>query len=187
VAALATERLILRPVAREDIARIAALAGDVRVAEATRSIPHPLGLEQVAEWFDGLAVRSEQAFALVLKGESAEPALMGIIALTIAADGKAASLGYWLGVEYWGQGYMSEAARRLVRYAVGDLKLGSVDAEAFVGNERSVGVLIKAGFDVEGRATRPAPARGGDREVLLFRATRASFARAALSQAVGRE
>jgi RimJ/RimL family protein N-acetyltransferase len=82
---------------------------------------------------------------------------------------------------------MTEAVRRVVRHAFGDLKLTAIEAGVLPGNERSVGVLIKSGFDVEGRATRPAPARGGDREVLLFEATRASFARAALSQAVGRE
>jgi RimJ/RimL family protein N-acetyltransferase len=185
VTALATERLVLRPVTREDTAGILALAGDARVADMTRSIPHPLVPGQVAEWFEGLGARREQAFAVTRKG--AEGSLIGVVALTLSADGKTASLGYWLGVDYWGQGYMSEAVRRVMRYAFGDLKLDSVDAEAFVGNGRSVGVLVKAGFDVDGRATRLAPARGDERELLLFRATRASFARAALSRAVGRE
>jgi RimJ/RimL family protein N-acetyltransferase len=184
VTALATERLVLRPVVREDTAGILALAGEVRIADMTRSIPHPLAPKQVSEWFDGLAARREQAFAIVRKDRQE---LIGVIALTLSRGGKSASLGYWLGIEYWGRGYMSEAARRVVRYAFGDLKLSSVDAETFAGNERSVGVLVKAGFDVEGRATRPAPARGAARDVLLFRATRASFALAALSQAVGRE
>jgi ribosomal-protein-alanine N-acetyltransferase len=179
---LATQRLVLRPVAREDIGRIATLAGDQRVAEMTRSVPHPLTEENVAGWFDGLATRGERAFAIVRKDESD---LIGVVSVTV--NERSGDVGYWLGHEYWGQGYMSEAVRRVARFAFGDLKLPALNAEVFVDNARSVGVLVKSGFDVEGRAMRPAPTRGGDREVLVFRATRASFARAALSQAVGRE
>lgn len=186
---LATERLLLRPVARDDIPRIVALADDLRIAETTRSLPHPLTADLVSGWFDGLAERREHAFAIVRKDESrnAECELIGVVALTVTASGESAEIGYWLGHGYWGQGYMSEAVRRVARFAFGDLKLSAIEADVFTGNERSVGVLVKAGFDVEGRATRPAPGRGGDREVLVFRATRASFARTALSQAVGRE
>jgi RimJ/RimL family protein N-acetyltransferase len=179
---LATQRLVLRPVARPDLGRIAALAGDERVAETTRSVPHPLSESSVIQWFDGLGLRGERAFAVIRKVEGD---LIGVVSVTVGE--RSGELGYWLGHEYWGQGYMSEAVRRVVRYAVGDLKLPELHAEVFVDNERSVGVLVKAGFDIEGRAKRSAPARGGDRDVLVFKATRASFARAALSQAVGRE
>jgi ribosomal-protein-alanine N-acetyltransferase len=181
---LATKRLVLRPVDRQDITCIATLANDVRIAETTRSLPNPLTADLVTHWFESLAARREQAFAVMLKDESL---LVGVVALTLAIDGKTAEIGYWLGHDYWGHGYMTEAVRRIARYAFGDLKLTAIDAGVIPGNEGSVGVLVKAGFDVEGRGTRPAPARGGDRDVLLFKATRASFARAALSQAVGRE
>lgn len=186
---LSTQRLILRPVARSEIDLIAALAGDPRVAEMTLSIPHPLTAADVAGWIDSLERKGERVFAICRRGdeESAGPMLIGVIGLAVPSDGTAAEVGYWLGTPYWGRGYMTEALRRVLRYAFGDLKLTTVAAEVFVENARSVGVLVKSGFDIEGRSTRPAPARGGDREVLTFRATRASFARATLSQAVGRE
>jgi RimJ/RimL family protein N-acetyltransferase len=184
VAELATERLVLRPVARDDLPRIVALASDRRIAEMTRALPHPLTVALATDWFDSLAARREHAFAIASKEGGA---LIGAITLTLDVDGKKAEIGYWLDHAHWGQGVMTEAVRRVVRHAFGDLKLTAIEAGVLPGNERSVGVLIKSGFDVEGRATRPAPARGGDREVLLFEATRASFARAALSQAVGRE
>jgi RimJ/RimL family protein N-acetyltransferase len=187
VTELATQRLVLRPVVRQDLGRIAALAGDLRVAEMTRSVPYPLSEESVAGWFGGLATRGERAFAIVRKEgmRSDGDDLIGVVSVTVGE--RSGDVGYWLGHEYWGQGYMSEAVRRVARFAFGDLKLPALRAEVFVENARSVGVLVKSGFDVEGRATRPAPARGVDREVLVFQATRASFARAALSQAVGRE
>jgi RimJ/RimL family protein N-acetyltransferase len=189
VAELATERLLLRPVVREDIPRIVALAGDSRVAETSRSLPHPLTVDLATGWLDGVTVRRNYAFAIVRKDDNGNPesALIGVVALTVAAVGGKAQIGYWLGHDYWGRGYMSAAVRRVVRFAFGDLKLAAIEADVLAGNERSIGALVGAGFDVEGRAMRPAPARGGEREVLVFHATRASFARAALSQAVGRE
>jgi RimJ/RimL family protein N-acetyltransferase len=189
VVELSTQRLILRPVARAEIDRIVVLAGDRRVAEMTRSIPHPLTVADVAGWIDSLERKGDRVFAIHRRSddEPAEPTLIGVVGLTAPADGGVAEVGYWLGAPYWGRGYMTEALRRVLRYAFGDLKLTSVVADAFAENARSVGVLVKSGFDVEGRRTQPAPARGGDREVLTFRATRASFARTALGQAVGRE
>lgn len=188
MAELATERLVLRPVAREDIPRIVALAGDARVAERTGNVPHPLSRPQVEAWMATLTLSpdapGEHAFAIDRKEDNE---FLGVVSLVRSKDEPSAELGYWVGVPHWGQGYASEAVRRIARAAFGEFGLKRIGAHVFTDNERSVGVLIKAGFDVEGRTTRPAPARGGDREVLVFQATRASFARAALGQAVGRE
>ena len=185
---LVTERLLLHPVGDEDAEAIVKLAGDPQVAEMTCRIPHPLSTVAVRDWLESVTTWRERVFAILLKdrGIASRPALIGVIELRPAADPGIADVGYWLGVEFWRHGYMTEALRRVLRHAFGDLKLASVTAEVFVENARSVGVLVKSGFEVEGRAHRPAPARGGDREVLQFKATRASFAHAALSQAVGR-
>lgn len=180
---LATPRLVLRPVARGDIATIARLANDSRIAETTLSLPHPLSVEQVTAWFDDLANRHERAFAITLK---ADGLLIGVVSLTAVPDSSRGVIGYWLGYAHWGQGLMTEAVRRVARFAFGDLKLAGLEAAVFPGNDASVRVLLKSGFEEAGQAKCPAPARGGDREVLLFKATRASFAVMALSQAVGR-
>ena len=47
-------------------------------------------------------------------------------------------------------------------------------------------VLTKTGFNKTGTSINPAPARGGDREVVVYQVTRADFARAVLAAAVGR-
>lgn len=180
---LATPRLILRHVEQADIASIVHLANDSRIAETTLSLPHPLTVEHAAQWFDGLGGRNERAFAITLKTEGA---LIGVVSLTAAPGSSSGEIGYWLGHDHWNQGMMTEAVRRVARFAFGDLKLSGLEAGVFPGNEASVRVLLKSGFEEAGKAVRPAPARGGERDVLLFKATRASFAVMALSQAVGR-
>jgi RimJ/RimL family protein N-acetyltransferase len=183
VTTLTTERLILRPVARDDLPDVLALAGDAAVAETTGSIPHPLSGTDVEAWWTASSGDNPRVFAIV---RAADKAFLGAITLTFSEDRTRAELGYWIGHPYWGQGYATEAVRRLLRFAFGELKLGSVEAEVFTGNDASMRVLAKTGFREVGSATRHAPVRGGDREVVLFTATRASFAQAALSQAVGR-
>lgn len=187
MAELATERLTLRAAGPDDVASIVALAGDARVAEMTCFVPHPLPRASVEEWLRSLRPSpmepGEYVFAICRKPDNE---FMGVVSLRRDRDRPNADIGYWLGCAYWGQGYATEAVRRVLRAAFGEFGLKSIEASVFPGNARSMKVLTKAGFEETGRGIRCAPARGGDREAVLFTATRASFARAALSQAVGR-
>ena len=57
-----------------------------------------------------------------------------------------AELGYWLGVPYWGQGIMTEAAGELLRHAFEDLHLARIWCGYYEGNEKSKRVQEKLGF-----------------------------------------
>ena len=55
-------------------------------------------------------------------------------------------LGYWLGVPFWGQGLMTEAAKELIRHAFEDCGMRKVWCGYYDGNERSKRVQEKCGF-----------------------------------------
>jgi RimJ/RimL family protein N-acetyltransferase len=55
-------------------------------------------------------------------------------------------LGYWLGRDYWGKGYATEAGRRVIRHAFEDLGSKAVWCCYYEGNERSKRVQEKLGF-----------------------------------------
>lgn len=57
-----------------------------------------------------------------------------------------AELGYWVGVPFWGQGIIPEAARELIRHAFCDLKLKRLWCGYFDGNEKSKRAQEKCGF-----------------------------------------
>lgn len=59
-------------------------------------------------------------------------------------------LGYVLGREWWGRGYMSEAARTMVNLALSQPGILRLWAWADVDNAASMRVLEKAGFEREG-------------------------------------
>ncbi len=68
-----------------------------------------------------------------------------------AAEGRqGAELGYWIGVPFWGCGYATEAARRLIDHAFGGLGYEVLTASARVSNPASRRVLEKCGFQWTG-------------------------------------
>lgn len=58
----------------------------------------------------------------------------------------ASELGYWIGEEYWGNGYAAEASKALIRHAFDDLDVSVIYATYKVGNNQSKRVLEKLGF-----------------------------------------
>ncbi|MCC6948041.1 MAG: GNAT family N-acetyltransferase [Bradyrhizobiaceae bacterium] len=65
---------------------------------------------------------------------------------------QAASLGYWMGAQHAGKGYMSAALRALVPFAHGALRLRRVEAACLPHNAASVRLLEKLNFTREGLA-----------------------------------
>ncbi len=59
-------------------------------------------------------------------------------------------VGYWLGRPYWGKGIMTEALTMVLDLCFADLDLVKVEAEVFVGNERSARVVEAVGMTLEG-------------------------------------
>ena len=76
--------------------------------------------------------------------------LLGAIGLGLVTPHRRGSLGYWLGVPFWGQGYATEAVRRVVAYGFAELRLHRIEATVFSGNAASARVLEKVGMRCEG-------------------------------------
>lgn len=147
-----TERLRLRPLTMDDAPTVQHLAGRREVAAMTRSIPHPLSLEQTQEWLTqplaDMAAGKCAAFGVLL--ESARE-LIGVIGLAnIDTEHGCAEMVFWLGVDWWGHGYTTEAARALRRYGFETLGLNRIYAHHMTKNPASGRVLEKAGLRREG-------------------------------------
>jgi [ribosomal protein S5]-alanine N-acetyltransferase len=66
-----------------------------------------------------------------------------------AHQSHAREIGYWIKKEYWGRGIMTEAVRAVVSHAFQNLGLSRITAAVFHGNNASMKVLEKAGFQLE--------------------------------------
>ncbi len=114
-AVLETPRLSLRPFTLADAPDVQRLAGASEVADTTLNVPHPYENGMAEQWIGGQAelftAGSNVAYAITLRDGGT---LLGAISLGVTAQHRRAEMGYWLGVPFWNQGYMTEAAEALV-------------------------------------------------------------------------
>jgi RimJ/RimL family protein N-acetyltransferase len=157
---LATERLLLRPFRRGDAREFTRLAGDWGVASMTSDIPHPLTEEEARGWLR--PGRREVRFAIELDGR-----LIGGAGYYQRRSGTA-ELGFWLGRDWWGRGYATEATRVVLRYGFEVKRLPGFTSSHFVDNEASAGVLRKLGFEPVGRGRIVSAARGHEVEAVTY-------------------
>ena len=165
---LESERLILRPPRPSDIQSMTVWLSDFDVSKMTSRVPHPYG-EGDAEAF--LAMADEHRFVIQRKSDGI------FLGMTGLHSQEGFEFGYWLGKPFWGLGYATEAAHRLVRYAFEALDQHTVHAAWFYDNPASGRVLAKLGARHNGSAMRDCRARG--RAVLChdMLLTRADFLR----------
>lgn len=71
-----------------------------------------------------------------------------------------AEMGYEMGREFWGRGLMAEALAAILRYGYDALGFNRVEAFVNAGNERSVRILEKLGFQLDGTLREYEFARG---------------------------
>ena len=161
-------RLVLRPLTRADVPAVVELAGDEAVATRTSRIPFPLAVEDAESWIadaeGGDALDDEIVFAIERREDRR---LIGAIGLVLGQEDDPPSVGFWLGRPFWNQGFVTEAVRRLLEFAFDELGVAAIQAEAFPDNAASIRVQKKAGLEYVGREMQPAPARGGEREVVI--------------------
>ncbi len=151
VPTLQCERLVLRAFTLADAPEVERLAGDREVAATTLRIPHPYPPGAAAEWIGrhGQACADDDGVTWAVC-RRADEAFLGAVGLVLAPAHEHAELGYWIGVPYWGEGYCTEAARAVVRYAFETRGLHRVYAHVMKGNPASGRVLEKIGMRREG-------------------------------------
>lgn len=156
--AIAAGRFVLRPLRVSDEGLVGLYAGDARVAEATRSIPHPLP-PGAAEAFIARAMSGETRGTIWAMDGAAMgfSELLGVISLK-PMDREQSEVGFWVAPQMWNTGIASEAVRALVgANPLGDRTLF---AEVFQDNPGSAKVLTNCGFEYLGDAETFSVARG---------------------------
>jgi len=98
-------------------------------------------------------LRSDQGYAFLIARNS-DGALVGGLTLANIRRGvaQAGSLGYWMGLPYARQGYMTAAVRAVIPFAFGTLRLHRIEAACIPTNVGSTRLLENTGFLREGYA-----------------------------------
>ena len=144
---LQTSRLLLRPWEDSDAASLYEYARDPEVGSAAGWSVHRSEAESLN--IIRTVLRGPESYALCLKPEGRAIGALALkqgdsTDLTDRVD--ECELGYWVGKPYWGQGFIPEAARELLRHAFEDLGMRRVWCAYYEGNDKSKRVQEKLGF-----------------------------------------
>ena len=189
---LETDRLLLRPFVPQDAKRVQELAGDRKISDTAIAVPHPYEDGMAEEWISThsrlrqegeewiFAITHQEALGSdfeptgeSLSSKASSP--VGAITLRLNPVHQHAELGYWIGVPYWGHGFATEAARRLMEFGFDELSLHRVHAHYLTRNEASGRVLTKLGMRHEGTIREYFLTRHGFEDVTLMGITRDAF------------
>lgn len=142
-----TERLILRPWNESDAESLYEYAKDPRIGPAA-GWPAHTSIEDSREIIRNV-LSAEETYAVCLKEDNRAIGSIGLIA-PMQSHTKAAKnemeIGYWIGVPFWGCGYIPEAVRRMQEHAFEDLGCIALWCGHYDGNEKSRRVQEKCGF-----------------------------------------
>lgn len=143
-------RFLLRPLKTSDAGLIALYTSDKRLAEGTRSIPHPLP-PGAAEAFVARALSDKRDEDIwVMDGTVyGQAEVLGLISL-MRMDRDQSEIGFWVAPGLWNTGFASEALQAIV--AANPHASRTLFAEVFQDNPGSARVLVNAGFDYLGDA-----------------------------------
>ena len=149
---LETPRLRLRPLELSDASAIQKAAGAREIADTMISLPHPYPAGEAERFIIRQQSEREAGRSVTISIEQKSDGwFCGLIELRdIDREHSQAELSFWLAVDAWGQGYMSEVIHAAVRYGFASLGLNRLYAHHMLRNPASGRVLEKNGFKQEG-------------------------------------
>ena len=142
-----TERLILRPWVEDDAESLYEYGKDPAVGPVA-GWPAHTSVENSLEIIKNV-LSAPETYAVCLKEDNKAIGSIGLISPmqshTVAAKDET-EVGYWIGVPFWGKGYIPEAVRAMQKRAFKDLGYNAMWCGYYDGNEKSKRCQEKCGF-----------------------------------------
>lgn len=154
---LETERLIMRGWIETDIRPFAVMNKDERIMEY---FPFHLNEEESMQIIGVFCDRMQQkghVYLPLIEKESEK--FVGIVNLApVSFDSHftpATEIGWRLAYDFWGKGYATEAAKKLIEYGFNELLLDQIVSFTAVANKRSSAVMQRLGMTYDGEFDHP--------------------------------
>jgi RimJ/RimL family protein N-acetyltransferase len=170
-------RLVLRPLRIGDDARIFQLIANWEILRYLSSPPWPYERDHARAFVETRIQPDPDVITSVITHDGA---LVGVIDAAVkpasaAQPQRGYAIGYWLGQSYWGQGFMSEAARAFVAHVFDVTGEDTIYSGALSDNAASLRIQEKLGFVRDGEAVLYMPAHGKELPSTNTVLTRARF------------
>jgi RimJ/RimL family protein N-acetyltransferase len=141
------KKVILRPIRLSDAPRFVKWLNDTGITKFLQRRKR-LTLKQEKKWIsEALRSKSQKSFII----ETSSGVCVGCTGLALNLDHHRATFGIFIGEKnYWNQGLGSEAARLVLGYGFGKLKLHRIELGVLEYNPRAMKVYKRLGFKKEG-------------------------------------
>ena len=118
---------MLRPFCLSDAKRVQLLAGDESIVAGAINFPYPYNDGVAESWINTHKREYQKGNSLILAITLKDSGtLMGSIGLYINKKHNHAELGYWIGKDYWGNHYCTEAVRGILTHAFNNIHLNKI-------------------------------------------------------------
>jgi len=168
---LVLERCTVRPWRLDDAQSVASNANNRKIWLGVRDLfPHPYTIQDAHKFLQlAISEQPEMKFCIEIGG-----AAVGGIGVHPGQDvyRYTATVGYWLGEQFWGRGIMTEVVTAVADFCFDNFPLRRISAEVFANNPASARVLEKAGFTFEGRLKNNVMKDGQVLDSLLYARTK---------------
>ena len=124
-----TKRLVIKKPQIRDKQKLISELNNKEVSKWLENVTFPYSEKDADKWINSLTINNLE-FNIFLENNS---------------------LGYWLGENYWGNGYATEAGSELIEYAFKIIKIKKITARYMTENTSSAKVLKKLGFTEVGK------------------------------------
>ena len=172
---LETDHLILRPLHEADFDDLFEYAQDPAVASSGMWTPYESEEIARADFAHWLSLYPGGFMWWALE-EKIGGKMIGRCQLDrYDPDDARAEISYALHQRYWGNGYMSEATKRVARYGFEDLKLNRISATVLPDNAASIRILEKLKMTREGCLRQHRTVQGVRKDILLYAVLRAEW------------
>lgn len=135
----------------EDANNLAAMLNNKKIHDNLRDgLPYPYTVKDATSFIEAmLSADPTKSFAFAITVDDQAIGSIGVFRRE-NIHFKTAEMGYYIGEEYWGNGFCTSAVKQICNYIFKNTDIIRIFAEPFAFNIASCHVLEKAGFEFEG-------------------------------------
>ena len=137
---LHTDNLVIKKPSEKHLNSLIKELNNWNISKWLIEVPYPYTVDDAKYWVKK-SKQDQYSFNIYLKNK-----LIGGLSLSNQRENSKWELGYWIGEEYWGNGYAIEACENLISYFFSNTNNSIIYASHMKDNIKSKKIIIKLGF-----------------------------------------
>jgi|SRR6056300_129737 ribosomal-protein-alanine N-acetyltransferase len=137
---LHTENLVIKKPSEKHLKSLIKELNNWNISKWLIEVPYPYSIDDAKYWVKKTK-QDQYSLNIYLKNK-----LIGGVSLSNQRENSKWELGYWIGEEYWGNGYAIEACENLISYFFSNTNNSIIYASHMKDNIKSKKIIIKLGF-----------------------------------------